>query len=173
MGSFHTLAENGKFLSLATTSGGTTYLLASGTDGSFVLSGEVDTVGFQAVAYFAKILNMPTSGGVLATKLQGSASTGTGYNDLTGTLQTLTDQTGNLVGTKLMTNIYRPRQRFVSLMYQRTVTGFAATFDAVLYNPRVMPPSLANVTSGVALNASVQGLAGLPQIVNGPSTGTA
>lgn len=158
----HSIFENLKFVRV-TTDDATDYSEAAGQDGGMVRAGEVDTLGYDGVAFIA-LVGAVTSTGSFAMKAQQSSDNAVAddYSDIEGSLQTFVDKSNQMVGI----SIHKPQKRYVAAAYQRTVANVVLSgIIAVLYRGGHLPVE--------QITAAAGGFAGTPLQLNSPAEGTA
>lgn len=111
---------------------------AAGT--SDITSDAVDMQGFEACMFIVEF-GAIVSGAVTSVKAQQSSDNGSSdtYADLTGTSVTVADTDDNKVA---YLDVVRPKERYLKCIVDRGTQN--ATVDsmlAILYNPRVKPPT--------------------------------
>lgn len=114
---------------------GSGYTVAAGT--SDVNSDIVDTQGFEGVRFILG-LGAITTGAVTSAKVQqNDVNSGTGMADLAGSAITIADDDDNQI---LISDIYKPRERYVRLAIDRGTQNAVVDFLLVeLYEPRKLP----------------------------------
>lgn len=133
---------------------GTNYVVAAGTDGSVVESGEVDTKGYNSVMFIASV-GVIAASGVFTCFVKNSDTAGS-YG--AGTIDKLGTSIANNADTddnKLyVIDVYRPKRRYMKFNYQRTAGN--VTLDsliAVLYNANNDPVTQQTTVGGVEASA--------------------
>lgn len=125
--------------------------IAAGTDGSRTNLGEIDTQGFQCVAFVAQ-LGTVTGSGVLTLRAKASNTSGT-YGSGTVDDIAATPATAATSNTFVVLDVFEPNRRFVRADYQRTVANVAVdAIFAVLYNASDVPvaPVAGTIRTSVA-----------------------
>jgi hypothetical protein len=161
----HTLLQNLDIRSIATTLAGSTYQIVAAVDGAFVQGDAVDMSGYEAVLIGYKI-GTGVNAAVVAVKLSDSLLAASGFNDVAGSLTVATDVAGSKLNRWIFINVGRPRLRYLSPNYQRTVQNSALDgMIAVRYRiAGAMPP---------AANTGLGGQAAAIKVLSGPADGTA
>lgn len=156
----HSFFENHKIVRL-TTDDSSDYVEAAGTDGAVVRAGEVDTLGWDGVAFIA-LLGTVTSGGVFTMKAQQSSDNDAdAYSDIEGSSQAGTDKSNQMVGI----SIHKPLKRYVAPAYQRTTANVVLNgIIAILYRGAQVPVTQATGAGGFI---------SAPEHFNSPAEGTA
>ncbi len=144
----HTLFKNAKVTRL--TWDGTNYVVAAGTDGAVVESGEVDMLGFDSVAFVASV-GVIAASGVFTSFVKNSDTSGT-YG--AGTIDKLGSSIANNADTddnKLYIHeIHRPLRRYLKFNYQRTAGNCTLdTLFAIQFNAHDNPVTQGSSAGGV------------------------
>lgn len=144
----HNLFKNAKIVPLRID--GTNYALTAGTDGAIINSDEIDTKGFDAVA-FVTLLGAVSASGVMTQFVKNSdtsATYGSGTVDKLGS-SLVNVSAGNGDNVPMIIDIHKPQRRYCRLDSQRTGGNVVvlACF-AVLYNAHDLPVS--QVTDAVS-----------------------
>ncbi len=135
---------------------GSTFAVAAGA--ADINSDIVDMAGYEGIRFIIGF-GAITTGAVTSTKVQqNSANSGTGMADLAGTAVTVADDDDNQI---VVTEVYRPRERYVRLTTLRATQNSVIDFlIAELYGPS---------KEGVASDATVVAT----EIHASPAEGTA
>lgn len=143
----HNLLNEVKFLRVSAA-------VAAGVDGAFVAGTEIDMKGFDNVLIIVAT-SVIAANGVLTSRVKNSdtsATYGAGTIDRIGANVVNVDDTSD---NKLQIHdIRRPKRRYVSLEYQRTVGNVTIeNILAIQYNGNVRPPVQAIVDAYQILNS--------------------
>jgi hypothetical protein len=132
--------------------------VAAGT--TTIYSGIVDMSGYTDITFLA-LFGAITGSGVAAIKVQqGAQSDGSDMADLAGTSGSMTGSAKS--NMMLAAEVYRPTERYVRLVIDRTVANVVIDgVLALLSRGETLPPAL-HSTVGTA-----------PEIFNSPAEGTA
>jgi len=137
----HNLMENCKIVALRPD--GTNWILTAGTDGGVINSDEVDSKGWDGVA-FVHLVGIVAASGVLTTTVQNSDTTatyGSGTVDQVGNSKT-NSAAGAGDGLPHVHSIYKPKRRYLRMRSQRTAGNVTinGTF-AILWKGHDVPES--------------------------------
>jgi hypothetical protein len=122
-----------------------TYTLAAGT--TTVNSVAVDTQGYKGVTFVVTFgTNIATA--VFAGKVQGSADGSTGWTDITGAAQTVTDVAAATVDKVLAIQVESPLYRYLRFVSARSVANSVINSLHCLLDDNVKGPVTQLATAG-------------------------